>query len=159
MPSPISFRVAQIEDSLAIFDAHQDAVLTLCQSAYTPAQMKIWFEGRTHEIHHRAIQAGQILLAERHGRVLGFAGFTPGEVTLLFVRPDTAGTGLGRQLLHLAMDRARLHHAGPLTVVATRNSQGFYEKHGFVAVEASFFVRGTPDTRFEVVNMRERGRS
>ncbi|HSI52155.1 MAG TPA: GNAT family N-acetyltransferase [Ideonella sp.] len=153
-PPPASIRQAVFSDSRAIFDAHQDSVLNLCASAYTPLQMQTWFEGRTHEVHWPAIQAGQVLVAEREGRVLGFAGFVPGEVTLLFVRPEAAGSGLGGQLLRLAMTQAETGHDGPITVVATRNSQGFYERHGFVAVEDSFFVRGAAELRYEVVNMR-----
>ncbi|GAA0760849.1 GNAT family N-acetyltransferase [Ideonella azotifigens] len=151
---PASIRPATLADSQAVFEAHQDSVLTLCAGAYTPLQMQTWFEGRTHQVHWPAIQAGQILVAEREGRVLGFAGFVPGEVTLLFVRPEAAGSGLGGQLFRLAMAQAEIGHDGPLTVVATRNSQGFYERHGFVAKEASFFVRGAAELRYEVVNMQ-----
>lgn len=147
-------RSAAIPDAQAIFDAHKDSVLNLCAGAYTPLQMQTWFEGRTHEVHWPAIQAGQILVAEREGRVLGFAGAVPGEVTLLFVRPEAAGSGLGGRLFRLAMAQAEVGHDGPLTVVATRNSQGFYERHGFVAVADSFFVRGAAELRYEVVNMR-----
>jgi ribosomal protein S18 acetylase RimI-like enzyme len=154
MDAVITLRPAVLEDSQALFEAHQDSVLHLCADAYTPLQMQTWFEGRTHAIHHPAIQAGQIVVAERQGRILGFFGFIPGEVTLLFVRPEAAGSGLGNRLLRLAIERAEAGHDGSLLVVATRNSQSFYERHGFVAVEASFFVRGAAEMRFEVVDMR-----
>jgi ribosomal protein S18 acetylase RimI-like enzyme len=154
MDAVITLRPAVLEDSQALFEAHQDSVLNLCADAYTPLQMQTWFEGRTPAIHHPAIEAGQIVLAERQGRILGFFGFIPGEVTLLFVRPEAAGSGLGNRLLRLAIERAEAGHDGPLLVVATRNSQAFYERHGFVAVEASFFVRGAAEMRFEVVDMR-----
>ncbi|MBZ8141004.1 GNAT family N-acetyltransferase [Rubrivivax gelatinosus] len=149
-----ALRPAVLADAPAVFDAHQDAVLHLCAAAYTPAQMAAWFEGRTPAIHHPAIEAGQMTLAERDGRVLGFCAAVPGEVTLLFVRPEAAGSGLGSRLLQVALAQARRGHDGPLTVVATRNSQRFYERHGFAAVEHSFFVRGAADTRVEVVVMR-----
>jgi GNAT superfamily N-acetyltransferase len=154
MPPGITMRRALLEDSPAIFDAHRDSVLGLCAGSYTPVQIQTWFEGRTHEIHHPSIEAGQVYLAERQGRVLGFFGFVAGEVTLLFVRPEAAGAGLGSRLLTLAVEYASEGHAGPLAVVATRNSQRFYEKHGFAAVESSFFVRGAGEMQFEVVNMR-----
>lgn len=150
----LTLRPAVLADAPAVFDAHRDSVLHLCARAYTPAQMAIWFDGRTAGIHHPAIVAGQMTLAERDGRVLGFCAAVPGEVTLLFVRPEAAGSGLGSRLLHVAVARARRGHDGPVTVVATRNSQRFYERHGFSAVEDSFFVRGAADTRFEVVVMR-----
>lgn len=154
LPTDIVIRSAVLADSPAIFDAHQDSVRHLCAGAYTPSQLQTWFEGRTHEIHHPAIVAGQVLIAERAGRVLGFCGFVPGEITLLFVRPEAAGSGLGSQLFALAVEYATVGHQGALNVVATTNSQGFYEKQGFIAIEPSFFVRGASDMHFEVVKMR-----
>ena len=43
---------------------------------------------------------------------------------------------------------------GPLTVVATRNSQRFYEARGFVAVEENSFVRGESKLHFAVVKVQ-----
>jgi GNAT superfamily N-acetyltransferase len=159
LPAIITIRAAVLEDSQAIFDAHQDSVLQLCTGSYTPAQLDTWFEGRTHDVHHPAIRAGQVLVAECEGRVLGFAGFVPGEVTLLFVRAGAAGSGLGSRLFALAIERARVGHEGPLTVVATANSRRFYEKHGFTVIEESFFVRGASEMRFEVFKMSRAQRS
>ncbi len=129
----------------------------LCAGSYTPAQLGIWFEGRTHEVHHPFIQAGQIFIAEQKGRVLGFFGFIPGEVTLLFVRPEAAGSGLGSWLFGLAVEGAQANYEGPVVVVATTNSKRFYERHGFTTIEESFFVRGASEMHFEVFKMhRER---
>jgi N-acetylglutamate synthase-like GNAT family acetyltransferase len=154
LPADLRIGPAALDDLRAIFDAHQDSVSNLCADSYSPAQMQTWFEGRTLDIHRPAVEAGQLLIAEQQGRVLGFVGFVPGEVTLLFVRPEAAGCGLGSRLLMLGVERAELGHAGPVVVVATRNSKRFYEKHGFAAVEESFFVRGVAELRFETVNMR-----
>ena len=122
LPHSITFRHAKLGDAVALFEAQQDAVLGQCQGAYSQAQIERWFEGRTHEIHHAAIRARQILLAEIQGRVVGFVGFIPGEVTLLFVRTRFAGSGLGSRLFAKAIERAAVGHEGPLTVVATKNS-------------------------------------
>ena len=46
--------------------------------------------------------------------------------------------------------------AGPLRVVATRNSQRFYERHGFVEVGRDAIERGEPIVRIEVIEMKER---
>lgn len=109
----ITLRPAVLADAPAVYDAHRDSVLHLCAEAYTPAQMAAWFEGRSAAIHHPGIEAGRMTLAERDGRVLGFCAAVPGEVTLLFVRPEAAGSGLGGHLLHVAVLRARQGHDGP----------------------------------------------
>lgn len=160
--SPV-IRQAVMGDAEAIFDAHRDSVLNLCAGAYTEAQLRVWFEGRSPTIYQAALEAGRIWLAESAasaetaGRVLGFVGAVPGEVTLLFVRPEAAGHGLGARLLALGVSSARAGFDGALTVVATSNSRRFYERHGFAFVEPQFFVRGALDTRFEVLKMQQRG--
>jgi GNAT superfamily N-acetyltransferase len=154
LQSTFNIRKAVLEDSVAIFEAHQDSVENLCAGSYTVLQLQTWFEGRTHEIHYPSIKAEQVYIAEREGRVLGFVGFAPGEVTLLFVRPEAVGTGLGSQLFQLALECAAVDHTGSLTVVATKNSQGFYEKHGFASIGESWFVRGTAELQYPVVNMQ-----
>jgi len=149
-----TIRLAVLEDSTAVFEAHRDSVLNLCRSSYTPAQLDTWFEERTHEIHYPSIKAGQLFLAEKGSRVLGFFGFCPGEVTLLFVRPEAAGSGLGSHLFALAIQHAQAGNEGPVVVVATANSRPFYEKHGFIVLDESFFVRGATETRFKVFKMQ-----
>jgi GNAT superfamily N-acetyltransferase len=150
----VTIRQARFGDSLAIFEAHRDSVAGLCANSYTAAQLETWFEGRTHEIHLPAIHAGQVFIAERAGQVLGFFGFVPGEVTLLFVRPQASGAGLGSRLLALALEHAAAGHTGSLAVVATKNSQRFYEKHGFAAVGESSFVRGAAQLHYQVISMQ-----
>ena len=154
MPGSIELRAAMPADAEALFDVHQDSVQQLCAPAYTPTQLQVWFEGRSAAMYRLALDAGRIWLAERDGRVLGFVGFAPGEITLLFVRAQAAGSGLGRRLLHLGIEKAQAGFEGPLKVVATRNSQRFYAASGFVAVADHTFVRGDPAQHFAVVEMQ-----
>ena len=154
MPDSIALRVATPADSEALFAVHRDSVQHLCAPAYPPAQLQVWFEGRSAAMYRPAIDAGRIWLAECNGGVLGFVGFVPGEVTLLFVRAQASGSGLGRRLLGLGIEKAQAGFEGPLKVVATRNSQRFYAAHGFVAVADHTIVRGDPALHFAVVEMQ-----
>ena len=154
MSTGIVIRKALLEDAPAVFEAHKDSVLNLCATSYTAAQLDTWFKDRTHEIHYPSIASGQLFVAERSGRVLGFFGFCPGEVTLLFVRPEAAGSGLGSRLFCLAVQHAQAGARESVIVVATANSQRFYEKHGFTVTEESFFVRGAAEVQFAVFKMQ-----
>jgi GNAT superfamily N-acetyltransferase len=147
-------REAQLTDAKALFDAHQDSVLNLCSGAYSEEQMNAWFLGRSPEIYRPALEARQIWLAERGDRVMGFVGFAPGEVTLLLVRQEAVGLGLGKHLFALGTEKATSGFAGPLTVVATMNSWTFYQSQGFVPVAEESFVRGEPEMHFSVVRMQ-----
>lgn len=154
MPGELVVREARLADAPALFETHCDSVRTLCAGAYTTAQLAVWFEGRSAEIYRAAIQAGRIWLAERGGVVLGFVGFVPGEVTLLFVRGEAAGVGLGKRLFALGVAKAAANWEGPLTVVATRNALPFYAAQGFTAVAVNSVVRGQTEVHFEVIEMQ-----
>ena len=122
MGSDFIIRKAVLADSQTLFKAHQDSVQNLCSGAYSEAQIAVWFEGSSPEIYRPAIEAHEIWLAERSGRVLGFVGFAPRQVTLLFVRKESAGLGLGKRLFALGLETAESGSTEPLTVVATQNS-------------------------------------
>ncbi|WP_341850566.1 GNAT family N-acetyltransferase [Bradyrhizobium barranii] len=64
--------------------------------------------------------------------VVGFVDAQPGELTRLFTLPDVAGLGLGRRLLAIAIERARLGQGGPIRLAATINAmlKGFIESSG-----------------------------
>ena len=154
MSEDIIFREAVLADAQALFEAHQDSVQNLCSEAYTETQLALWFEDRTPHIYRPAIEARQLWLAESGSRVLGFVGFVPGEVTVLFVRKEAAGAGLGSRLFTLGLERASSGYVGPLSVVATMNSQPFYRKHGFFPIEEDALVRGKAGIQIKVVKMQ-----
>lgn len=154
MVTDLVIREAELADSEALYEAHKDSVQNLCAGAYSEAHLAVWFEGRSPEIYRPAIEAHQIWLAEQHGRILGFVGFAPGEVTVLFVRKEAAGLGIGKHLFALGAAKAESGFPGPLTVVATQNSQLFYQARGFLPVEEQTFVRGNPEMHFKVVKMQ-----
>ena len=149
-------RPATLGDAPALFDVHQASVRALCAGEYSAAHLAVWFDGRSPAMYGPALAAGRIWLAERDGRVLGFVGFAPGEVTLLFVHPQAAGVGLGKRLLAIGLARASTGIDAPITVVATLNSRSFYAAQGFTAVGTQVFERGQPAVRFPVVTMLRR---
>ena len=72
----------------------------------------------------------QLAVAESAaGEALGFLGAAEGRLEMLFLRPDTRGRGLGRQLLeygirNYAIDELTVNEQNPQAV-------GFYEHIGF----------------------------
>ena len=86
------------------------------------------------------IANGQVIVAELHGEIAGFAALVGGELDGMFVDPDLWGAGIGRALLDAAAHEAR-RKGLTLTVIANPSARGFYESCGFS-------VEGETRTRF-----------
>jgi len=155
---PVSLRAATTEDADELFEVHQTSVRGLCSSAYSAQHIEAWFEGRTPEIYRPALEGGHIWVAESETRIVGFVGAEPGEVTLLFVLPEVSGQGLGGKLFEHGLFVASAAFDGPLTVIATKNSEHFYQRYGFESVEEQAFVRGSAELHYPVVRMLQRSR-
>lgn len=86
------------------------------------------------------IANGQVIVAELHGQLAGFAALVGGELDGLFVEPDLWGGGIGRALIDAAAHEARGKGLA-LTVIANPTARGFYESCGFT-------LEGETPTRF-----------
>jgi GNAT superfamily N-acetyltransferase len=86
------------------------------------------------------IANGQVIVAELHGEIAGFAAVVGGELDGLFVEPDLWGQGIGRALLDAATHQARRRGLA-LSVIANPRARPFYESCGFS-------VEGEEQTRF-----------
>lgn len=92
------------------------------------------------------IAAGQVVVAEAHGTILGFAAILPRadtqtELDGLFVEPEAMGCGIGRRLVEACAELARSRGSRCLHVIANPHAAAFYERCGFEPV-------GTAETRF-----------
>jgi len=151
----LGIRLARQADAEAMFALHRRSVLTLCREAYTAHQLDAWFVERSPAIYAPALAAQRIHVACRGDALVGFVGFEPGEVTLLFVDPDASGSGVGQALFEFGLAAARVGHSGPLRVVATKNALRFYERHGFAETGRFMLERGDPVVLIEVVEMQQ----
>ncbi|MGC4001200.1 MAG: GNAT family N-acetyltransferase [Anaeromyxobacter sp.] len=75
------------------------------------------------------------LVAERAGRVVGYAARRGGEVTAVFVRPAAQGRGVGAALVAALAEAARAEGRRALRVDAARPAIGFYRALGFTVRE------------------------
>jgi GNAT superfamily N-acetyltransferase len=91
------------------------------------------------------IANGQVIVAEFHGEIAGFAAVVGGELDGLFVEPDLWGQGIGRALADAATHEARRRGLS-LTVVASPRARRFYEHCGFT-VESEEQTRFGPALR------------
>ena len=86
---------------------------------------------------------GQVWLAERESRLLGCIAIAHradnrAQLRWLVVRPEARGTGLGRQLVSLALDYCVRHNFASVFLETTDGldaSMHIYEKRGFRVVQ------------------------
>ena len=152
--SQFAIRVATPADAASILATHKASVAVLCAGHYSPEHMDSWFRDRGADIYAPAIERQRLWLVEAQGKVRGFVGFEPGEVTLLFVSPEASGKKLGSALFEFGLARAREDATAAVFVLATKNSVSFYARHGFEVEEEQSFVRGTGNLHYPVLRMK-----
>jgi GNAT superfamily N-acetyltransferase len=94
------------------------------------------------------IDAGQVVVAERDGRIVGFASVLPradgdSELDGLFVEPDQWRNGIGAALITQCIAMARAQSSTILHVIGNPHAAAFYSACGFAQ-------SGTHPTRFGV---------
>lgn len=79
--------------------------------------------------------AVELRCVRREGRILGFSGVADGVLEMLFVAPESRGTGVGRALCGHAVERQNVTRVD----VNEQNPQalGFYEHMGFTVTGRS----------------------
>jgi GNAT superfamily N-acetyltransferase len=102
-------------------------------------------------VRDRLIPDHEVWVATEADRVLAMLALAPGWVEQLYVAPHRLGEGLGSRLMTLA--KARQPDGLQLwTFRVNARARGFYEHHGFVAVESTDGTGNQerqPDIRFE----------
>ncbi|HTN51337.1 MAG TPA: GNAT family N-acetyltransferase [Anaeromyxobacter sp.] len=130
-PAPPAIRPARPGDARAIAAVMRAAVRALA-GRYPPATLASW--ASLPALYHRwAMGPGgeRYLLAERGGRVAGYAALRDGELTALFVRPAAARRGVGRALVEAIARLAAREGATALRVRAARSAVPAYLRLGF----------------------------
>ena len=150
-------RRAVQEDREAIWRVHFGAVSVTCAGHYSPEVIRIWAGGLRPEKYEKAIRENEFFVAEEGGAVVGFAELDPagGEVTGLYVSPEVAGRGVGRELLSTLEGRARACGLGSLHLNSSLNAVAFYERAGFRPVERLTKTIGPGVERASVLMSKE----
>lgn len=140
--STLEIRLATPADAEAIYLVHEASVRVLCAGDYTPEQVESWVRFRLVDDYRRALQAGRetTWAAVGAGRLVGYATYEGDELMALFVDPGHARRGAGRALLATVEAEARRRGWPYVTLQSAVNSQGFYERHGYVPRGATAFT-------------------
>lgn len=143
MDHQIRYRAPVDGDEHAISQCMLAAGSLAEMTAGTPESIEEWYQiCSPRELRARIVSGERSLVAVCGGEVVGFIAFKRGShLSLLYVRKDYAGRGIGRQLFaRCARDLAAI------TVNSSMGAVGFYRKMGFV-------VMGVPQVGADGVQM------
>lgn len=104
--------------------------------AYSPQAVGMFHGYHSRERMLSDAAAGRIWTAREGGGIVGTVTVASGELGRMFVSPGMRGRGLGRELMERALGYARETGLQKLTAWAVPFSRGFYERFGFVTLNA-----------------------
>jgi|SRR5580693_4084076 putative acetyltransferase len=118
----------------AIFVA---AIEELTDEDYSEAQQEAWAGAADDEEKFGKRLAGELtLIATLQNSPVGFASLKgTGHIDMLYVHPGAAGQGVASMLCEALEKLAGGRGAKSLTVDASDNAQGFFQKRGYVPMQ------------------------
>ena len=131
-PADLTLRQAGPEDAVGVADLYSAARVAAVPQM--PPAMHTNAEDRSFMARQIALRDHEVWVAERDGRVVGFALLTPVWLDHLFVHPGHLGAGIGSVLLDLVKS---LRPDGFSLWVFESNlgARRFYTRHGLVELE------------------------
>ena len=126
-------RTAHERDLPAVGELHVAAIETFGPEAYDDEAVEAWAATDDQPAERHDLSAGHWVVAERGGDVAGFGHLDPDgrEVVAVYVHPDHARAGVGTAVLAALEGYARGVGIDELTLTASRNAVGFYERAGY----------------------------
>ena len=144
---PFLIRPAETRDADAIAAVHRTSMreaLPYLPDLHTADEDRAW-------VANVVLPHQEVWVAEAGGRVVGVAALDGDMLAQLYILPGEQGRGIGSALLAKAMAQ---RSTGMRLYAFQRNTRarGFYERHGFVAVEfgdGSGNEEGEPDVLYQ----------
>jgi GNAT superfamily N-acetyltransferase len=143
---PVVLRPAQPADADAIATVWLrsfDAALPTVRRAHSDDEVRWW-------VREVLLPGHDVWVTEAEGVVVGLLALSEGWIEQLYLDPEWRGQGIGDRLVALA--RRRQPHGLQLwTFRVNASARRFWERHGFVAAEATDGARNEerePDVRY-----------
>ncbi|NJP42775.1 GNAT family N-acetyltransferase [Actinacidiphila epipremni] len=132
-PQGVRIRSAGAADAEVVARVHMDS--RAGTMPYLPPQRR-GHDEVTRWIREVVLTQCQVWVAERAGRIEGYAALEGDMLEQLYLRPEARRQGIGTLLL----DEARRHSPGGLSLHVFQQNTGaraFYERHGFTVLDTN----------------------
>lgn len=126
-------RPAREEDLVGIHATHTAAIRGSCGTHYAPDEIEAWAGRTTPGSYAGDLARRELFVAESDIGVIGFAVVVSEarEVRAVYVHPDAQHGGVGRALLRVLEDTARLRGVRDAWLDASLNAEAFYRRAGW----------------------------
>lgn len=140
----ISIRDYHPSDLQAVVTLFSTSVHALASAQYDAAQRLAWApEEADLQAWQGRLATLQVRLAQQHGQLAGFIGFTAnGHIELLFSAPSYAHQGVATALYRDAEVCLRSRGVAALWTEASLTARPFFARQGFSVEQAQTVVRG-----------------
>jgi ribosomal protein S18 acetylase RimI-like enzyme len=136
----ILIRPARPEDAAAVADVHTRTWQAAYEHVFGAERLATIDVSRRRALAEDSIASGGTAVAERDGRIVGFAVVGPstdvegeGELFMIYVLPEAWGTSAARGLMEAAKERLRVQYREATLYVLDDNPRArrFYEREGW----------------------------
>ena len=131
-------RKATANDVQRLYDIHMAALREICSKSYNNDEIEALCKGKNPEGYLERID--NINVGEQGGEVVGWCHAGEGCIWGLFVDPRYIKMGAGRSLISQILNELQDDN-GEVTIEATLNAVGFYQKMGFEETGDGFTER------------------
>jgi putative acetyltransferase len=132
------------------------ATITQLTEFYEREALEAWAGAITADDFRRSGAEYHRFIALEDGKILGYGDWKPGsnEFAGIYIDPNAQGKGVGSALFDRIEKDARDAGAPRLWANATKNAQGFYERHGFMEEGEGYYEAG--EYRIRTIMMGKR---
>lgn len=139
----MEIRHAEETDIVALVDLFRSSVIVQGKEHYSAEQVVAWANTATEESFDRLILRTTTFVALDGTTPLGFCGYAPdGHITSLYVRPESAGKGVGSALLEYVLEDARAHGIKAFRTEASHMAIPIFGKFGFTHAGKEDYMLG-----------------
>ena len=137
-----------------LYGSFQDAVLDTASADYTPEQIAAWAQPEERDVSawDASMRRRNSYVAVLNDQIAGFSDVSEeGYIDMMYVAPEFARKGVGRELMMFLEHQARSLAAKRLAANVSVTARGFFEAFGFqVETEQHPVINGVVLTNFRM---------
>lgn len=135
-------RLAHCDETAVLWQIRNLAIRHGCQSVYPAEVIAAWTPDVMPSGYFEAVKRNPFFVIDdaEHGvAATGFLDLNNGSVEAIFTLPACNGKGYASAIMQAIIDEARQRGFTQLTLAATPNASGFYQRHGFNVVREALY--------------------